>query len=81
VRVHVGVKTHVLRTTMARMERRVAGRSQFIRIRRSALVNARAITSIDPYGKGMFRLNIRGGGQLVSSRYHQAGLKALLSPD
>jgi two-component system LytT family response regulator len=80
VRLHVGGKTHVVRSTMARMEERV-GVQRFVRIRRSALVNIDAIVTLEPYGKGMFAVNLRGGAKLVSSRYHQAGLKRLVRPE
>jgi len=84
VRVHAGDRSHVLRSTMTRMEHRLGGSStpvRFIRVRRSALVNERAIVTVEPYGKGMFLLALRSGAKLVSSRYHQAGLRRLLTTD
>jgi two-component system LytT family response regulator len=82
VRVHAGGRTHLMRSTMARMEQRLGASNdaaaRFIRIRRSALVNVQAIVTVEPYGKGMFLLNLRDGAKLVSSRYHQAGLRRLL---
>jgi len=51
----------------------------FIRIRRSALVSVQAIQTVEPYGKGMYVLTLRDGRKLVSSRYHQAGLRRLLT--
>jgi two-component system, LytTR family, response regulator len=77
VRLHVGGRTHTLRTTMARIHARV-GEARFVRIRRSALVNARAIASLEPYGKGSFVVALRGGVKLVSSRYHLAALRRLV---
>jgi DNA-binding LytR/AlgR family response regulator len=44
-------------------------------------VNSRAILSLERYGKGMFSLTLRSGAKLVSSRYHQIGLRKLLRPD
>lgn len=80
VRLHVGSRVYPLRSTMGRIEQRVgaAGPDRFIRIRRSALVNGLAIAGIEPYGKGMFLIHLRGGARLVSSRYHQRGLRKLL---
>ena len=82
VRVHAAGRAHLLRTTMARMEERLGGaddaRPRFIRIRRSALVSVQAIQTVEPYGKGMYVLTLRDGRKLVSSRYHQAGLRRLL---
>ena len=73
---------HLLRSTMARMEQRLGASNdvaaRFIRIRRSALVNVQAIATVEPYGKGMFLVTLRDGSRLVSSRYHQAGLRRLL---
>jgi two-component system LytT family response regulator len=80
VRLHVGPRVYPLRATMSRMEARVASPAgaTFIRIRRSALVNAQAITGLEPYGKGMFLIHVRNGAKLISSRYHQTGLRRLL---
>ncbi|MGH7620215.1 MAG: LytR/AlgR family response regulator transcription factor [Gemmatimonadaceae bacterium] len=82
VRVHAAGRTHLLRSTMVRMEQRLGGSadssSRFVRIRRSALVNVQAIASVEPYGKGMFLVALRDGGKLVSSRYNQAGLRRLV---
>jgi two-component system, LytTR family, response regulator len=83
VGVHVGARTYTARTTMDRIGRRLAGAGQaggprFVRIRRSALVNARAIRTVSRYSKGMFQLELRGGAKIVSSRYHQAALRELL---
>ena len=87
VRVHTGARHHLVRATMVRMAQRlgaqvpgVAGRVAFVRIRRSALVNVRAIVTLERYGKGMFTLRLRNGAQLVSSRYHQADLNGLVRP-
>ncbi|MFI5311435.1 MAG: LytR/AlgR family response regulator transcription factor [Gemmatimonadales bacterium] len=77
VRLHAGERTHALRTTMARMQLRL-GETRFVRIRRSALVNARAIRTVEPYGKGTFVVALRTGAKLVSSRYHAPALRALL---
>lgn len=85
VRVHAGGRGHLLRSTMARMEHRLNGsndgRPHFVRIRRSALVNVQAIVTFESYGKGMFVLHLRNGAKLVSSRYHQTGLRKVLRPE
>ncbi len=85
VRVHIGAKAHSLRTTMARMERRVGGvagpdvaAARFVRIRRSALVSISAIVTLEPVRKGMYLLQLRNGARLISSRYHQTGLRRVL---
>ena len=78
VRVHTNTRQYLLRTTMNRMAERVGG--AFVRIRRSALVNAQAIVTVERYAKGMFALHLRGGARLISSRYHQAEIHRILAP-
>ncbi len=87
VRVHAGLRHYLVRTTMTRMAQRLGGQVRgapgpgaFVRIRRTALVNVRAIVTVERYGKGMFTLRLRNGAQLVSSRYHQTDLNGLLRP-
>jgi two-component system LytT family response regulator len=81
VRLHCGARSHLLRSTMGRMEQRLArdvSGERFIRIRRSVLVNTRAIVTVESHSKGMYALQLRSGTRLVSSRYHQAALRALM---
>ncbi len=87
IRVHTGARHYLVRTTMTRVAQRLgaqgpaaAGPGAFVRIRRSALVNVRAIVTLERYGKGMFTLRLRNGAQLVSSRYHQTNLNGLIRP-
>ena len=75
-RLHCGTKQHLLRRTLTHLAARLGVR--FVRIRRSALVNARAILALEPYGKGSYVVHLRDGTELVSSRYAGRGLKALL---
>jgi len=79
VRLHAGGRTHVLRSTMTRLHRNLGG-ERFVRIRRSALVNAKAVSAVEPYGKGSYLLTLRTGEQLRSSRYHASELRALIRP-
>ena len=57
VRLHVGARTHVIRSTMHAMAGRLG--SGFVMIRRSALVNARAVRTLEPYGKGSYVVLLR----------------------
>lgn len=79
VRVHASARTHVLRGTMANLQESL-GSGRFIRIRRSALVNVRAIEAVEPFGKGTFLVTLRNGTRIVSSRYQLSTLRALLRP-
>lgn len=76
VRLHQGSKEYLLRRTLAGIAQRLGER--FVRIRRTALVNARAITALEPYGKGSYVVHLRDGTRLVSSRYAGRALRALL---
>lgn len=73
--------TYTIRTTMERMARRLAGDGPFIRVRQSALINVRAVVSIQRYSKGMFLIRLRSGCQVISSRYHQAELRKYTRPE
>ncbi len=70
--VHVGDKTHVMRSTMAELEEKLAGTS-FARIHRSTLANLDKVCSIDVLPKGERLLHMEGGNSLkVSRNYRQA---------
>jgi two-component system LytT family response regulator len=76
VRLHGGGQEHLLRRTLSGLARRLGHR--FVRIRRTALVNAQAITALEPYGKGSYVVHLRNGARLVSSRYARRALRVLL---
>ena len=76
VRLHQGGQQHLLRRTLTGVARRLGDR--FVRIRRTALVNALAITALEPYGKGSYVVHLRDGTRLVSSRYAGRALRVLI---
>lgn len=76
VTLHAGASAHELRRTLASLAERLGDR--FVRIRRSALVNVRAIRALEPYGKGSYVVQLRDGTELISSRYAGRELRALL---
>ena len=76
VRLHQGGQEHLLRRTLAGLAQRLGDR--FVRIRRTALVNADAITALEPYGKGSYVVHLRDGTRLVSSRYAGRALRGML---
>jgi len=78
VRVHAGARSYLMRVTMDRLEQRLSGRGDFIRVRRSALVNVRAVATLERYAKGMYTLRLTSGATVTSSRYHQAALRELI---
>ena len=78
VRLHVGAHEHLIRGPLTRLAARL-GADRFVRIRRSALVNVRAITSLERYGKSSYTVTLRSGKTLTSSRYYVRQIKALLA--
>jgi two-component system LytT family response regulator len=73
VRLHQGREEHLLRRALTGLALRLGDR--FVRIRRTALVNAHAITGLEPYGKGSYVVHLRDGTRLISSRYAGRALR------
>jgi two-component system LytT family response regulator len=78
VRVHAGNRTYLVRTTMDRMAHRLAGRDGFVRVRRSAIVNVRAVATLERYDRSSYVVHLRDGSKVISSRYYQPALRRLL---
>jgi len=78
VRVHSGGRAYVMRATMDTVARRLAGNADFVRVRRSAVINVRAIAALERYAKSAYLIRLRGGSNVISSRYYLAGVRALL---
>jgi two-component system, LytTR family, response regulator len=81
VRVHSAGRAYLLRTTMDRIEQRLAGRETFIRIRRSAIINVRSVSTLERYDKSTYVVQLRSGDKVISSRYYQPALRRLLQSD
>lgn len=64
---HVGKENHVLRETLTALEQKLNPR-QFLRISRSALVNADQIRELQPLFKGEHAVLLRNGKQLTMTR-------------
>ena len=77
VRLHQGQREHLLRRTLAGLAARLGDR--FVRIRRTTLVNASAISALEPYGKGSYVVHLSDGTRLVSSRYAGRALRAFIT--
>ncbi|MEW5927245.1 MAG: LytTR family DNA-binding domain-containing protein [Gemmatimonadota bacterium] len=67
VRLHVGGASHLMRETMAAIERTLDPR-RFVRVHRSTIVNVDRVRSIESWGLGEFLLVLRDGTKLQSSR-------------
>jgi two-component system LytT family response regulator len=81
VRVHSRGRSYLMRTTMDHVAQRLAARRRFIRVRRSAIVNLRAVTSLERNGKSSFIVHLRSGANVVSSRFYQPAIRRLLRED
>ena len=72
VKVHVGTRTHQVRSTMTSFEKRLPA-EKFLRIHRSTMVNVRRIAEVQPWFAGDFVFILVGGARLTSGRsYRQA---------
>lgn len=73
---HVGAKSHLLRETLGTLEARLAP-GKFVRISRSAIVNARRIKELHRLFYGGCELVLNDGTRLTVSRRHRDRLKQL----
>jgi two-component system LytT family response regulator len=72
-----GRRTHLVRETMKSFEAKVDP-ARFVRIHRSAIVSVDAIARVEPLGHGEYRVTMRSGARLESSRAYGDRIKALL---
>lgn len=77
--VHAGGKTHIMRTTMKRLESTL-NPDTFIRVHRSSIVNINAIASAVSHLNGEYVLTLEGGAHLKVSRGYRDRIKSLLGP-
>jgi two-component system, LytTR family, response regulator len=77
VRLHAGGRAHMVRATMKGFANQLDP-ERFVRVHRSAIVAVDCVERIEPYVHGEYRLTLRDGTRLTSSRAHSEALKALL---
>ncbi len=77
VEVHAGGSTYLDRNTLQSVEQTL-GDERFVRVHRSRLVNAGHVVSVTPLGKGRFRLELRDGMSVESSRGYREEVKRRL---
>jgi len=73
---HVGAKSHLLRETLGALEARLTP-GQFVRISRSAIVNAQRIKELHRLFYGGYELILKDGTQLTVSRRYRDKLKQI----
>ena len=78
-RLHTGPRTHLIRETMATLERALDAR-RFARIHRSTIVNLDRIKQMDLWGSGDYMVRLADGTQLKLSRWYRDRLESRLRP-
>lgn len=76
--VHAEGVTHILRSTMAKLQQQLDP-SLFLRVHRSALVNVNRVQEIAVHANGEYRLTLVSGDVLKSSRRYKKEVRALMS--
>ena len=72
--VHVGNRTHIMRTTMKRLESRLDA-SVFQRVHRSTIVNLERVEKVSSHMNGEYYLTLIGGSTLKMSRSYKNKIK------
>jgi DNA-binding LytR/AlgR family response regulator len=78
VRIHTGGRSYFVRARMAKLEKRLSGHG-IIRVHRSFMVSAAAITRIEPRGDRGYRLILSTGAIVDASRRFAAQVRALIA--
>jgi two-component system LytT family response regulator len=81
VHVHSRGRRYVMRMTMDRVAHRLTSDGNFVRVRRSAVLNVRAIATFERYGKGTFVVRLRDGTSVISSRFYLPQVRRLFRTD
>jgi len=77
MRLHVGRESHLVRETMQQMEALLDPR-RFLRVHRSTIVNLEFVKQLEPMYSGDYKILLRDGTQLASSRGYRDRLRPLL---
>ncbi len=80
LRIHAGRAVHVLRDTMANLERALDP-ARFVRVHRSTIVNLERIQALEPYFRGEYVMILRDGTRLKLSRGSRERLVAALGQE
>jgi len=77
VALHVGTQNHVIRDTLSRLEQRLDG-VQFVRVRRTAIVNVNRIARLEPWEKDEHVCVMMSGARIAVSRGFSDRLERVL---
>ena len=78
--IHTNGASHSLRETMATMEERLTP-FDFVRIHRSAIVNAHKVSSVEPWFTGEHVVRLESGKELTLTRKYKDSLRLLIGGD
>lgn len=73
VKVHLGKESHLIRTTMAAMEKRL-NPATFVRIHRKTIINITKVKELQPWINGEYKVVLSSSVQLVMSRNYRDNL-------
>lgn len=76
--IHIGQETHVIRRTLAELERDL-GEDKFLRIHRSTIVNLERVRGLEVQRSGEYAVVLRSGVQLRLSRSYKKPLQERLA--
>jgi len=76
-RLHAGKKSYLMRETMTALEGKLDP-ARFLRIHRSTIVAADAISELEPLFQGDYVVILRDGTRLTSSRGYRSNLQAFM---
>ncbi|MFL6299438.1 MAG: LytR/AlgR family response regulator transcription factor [Terriglobales bacterium] len=77
MRLHVGRESHLVRETMQQMEALLDSK-RFLRVHRSTIVNLEFVKQLEPMYSGDYKIVLRDGTELASSRGYRNRLRPLL---
>jgi two-component system, LytTR family, response regulator len=77
VRIHSRTKSHLLRQTLRELEAQLDP-EHFVRVHRSGIVNIDFVARVEPWVRGEYRIILRDGTALTSSRSYGNAFRALM---
>ncbi len=77
VRLHAEGSTYLLREALRELEARLDP-ERFARVNRSTIVNLDQVERVEPWFRGEYRIVLRDGTRLTSSRAHGSAFRSLL---
>jgi two-component system LytT family response regulator len=77
VRLHIGGRGHLVRDTLKAIAAKLPP-ERFVRVHRSVIVNLDRIERLEPHGHGEYRITLKDGTSITSSRGHSRELQTLL---